>query len=205
MMAVAVLLTLSTVGSLEFSADQSPAAEPPQMHLRTISRAVSRILPPLFLVMVLCGFFFSAPTWHEISKSIAEKHPEVQEITTDTLLTRLQRPAPPLIYDVREQEEYEVSHLPGAVHTTDPDAIKPPRNTEIVVYCSVGLRSAAFAAKLMKKGYPHVYNLKGSIFEWANKSYPLERGEGEKVKTVHPYNRRWGVLLNKDLQQYSID
>lgn len=162
-----------------------------------------RRLWPLILLPCLCAFFFHAPTWQEIEKSIAEKYPQVQEMTIDTLLVRLNRPDVPLIYDVRDLEEYTVSHLPGAQHITAPEAVTVSRNTEIVVYCSVGIRSAAFAAKLMEHGFRQVYNLKGSVFAWANNGYPLVRGENKKVKTVHPYNRRWGTLLNKDLHEYS--
>jgi len=163
-----------------------------------------RLVWPLFLLPVLCAFFFHTPSWEEIDASIATKYPEVKEITIETLLACLDQPGAPVIYDVRDQSEYEVSHLPGAVHMTDPNAVALPKSSEIVVYCSVGVRSAAFAAKLMKKGYQQVYNLKGSIFAWANKGYPLVRGAGEKVKTVHPYNKSWGALLNSDLHQYSV-
>lgn len=178
------------------------------MHSTTPPRPQSKILKlqtllPLFLIPVLCGFFFRPPTWQEIDKSIAEKYPEVKEMTAETLLARLHGPDAPVIYDVRDREEYAVSHLPGAILMPDSARVAVSSDTEIVVYCSVGLRSAAFAAKLMKKGFRQVYNLKGSIFAWANKGYPLVRGKGEKVRTVHPYNRRWGTLLNKDLHQYS--
>jgi len=172
--------------------------------MRTYAGTQSQLLWPLLLTPLLCAFFFHTPSWQEIDENIAKKYPEVKEITIDTLLGRLDQQDMPFIYDVRDLAEYEVSHLPGAVHMTAPNAVTLPKNSEIVVYCSVGVRSAAFAAKLMKKGYRQVYNLKGSIFMWANKGYPLVRGAGEKVKTVHPYNRRWGALLNSDLHQYSI-
>jgi hypothetical protein len=41
-----------------------------------------------------------------------------------------------------------------------------------------------------------VFNLKGSIFEWANRGNPVVNQHGV-TPYVHPYNRRWGQLLNK--------
>lgn len=68
------------------------------------------------------------------------------------------------------------------------------KTDKIVVYCSVGVRSAQFAEKLQQAGYPNVYNLNGSIFEWANENRPLYQGQ-QQVTQVHPYNSFWGKLL----------
>jgi hypothetical protein len=44
-----------------------------------------------------------------------------------------------------------------------------------------------------------VYNLEGSIFEWANSGRPVYRGE-ERVSVVHPYGARWERLLDRALR-----
>jgi hypothetical protein len=43
-----------------------------------------------------------------------------------------------------------------------------------------------------------VFNLQGSIFKWANEGRPLIAND-RAVHVVHPYNERWGVLLNPQL------
>ena len=105
---------------------------------------------------------------------------------------------PPLLIDARAPEEYAVSHLPGARNLTRAGEVGVDKETAIVVYCSVGLRSAGYAEHLRQLGYRQVYNLQGSIFAWANSGYPLEAENGRPTTMVHPYDRRWGQLLKPE-------
>ena len=156
--------------------------------------------------LLLCGFFWQAPTWKSISETIADQYPEVRYIDPKTLLLQLQQAKtdghkPPLIIDVREAEEFAVSHLPGAINLTDPTKVTAEITQPIVVYCSVGIRSAAFAQKLLQRGYQKVFNLPDSMFCWANRDYPLLR-DTVPVHVVHPYNQRWGKLLQEEHHSY---
>ena len=109
--------------------------------------------------------------------------------------------------DAREIEEYEVSHLPGAKYIgykyMDDAVLKQvPKDKRIVVYCSIGYRSEKIGEKLKKKGYTRVYNLYGSIFEWANEGYALEDKSGQPTKRVHVYNKQWSKwMTNKNYQK----
>ncbi len=67
-----------------------------------------------------------------------------------------------------------------------------------MLYCSVGMRSSKAAATLVRSGRANVFNLQGSIFQWANEGRTLV-ANGRAVHVVHPYNERWGVLLNPQL------
>lgn len=139
---------------------------------------------------------------------VREDFPNVEHISADELKDTLDGAATPepVLLDVRQEEEYVVSHLPGAVRvepgsdasevveTLDPD-------TPIVAYCSVGYRSSELVQKLQERGFTNVKNLEGSIFEWANRGYPVERA-GEEVREVHPFNEEWGRLLHEDLRAY---
>ncbi|MDP3983811.1 MAG: rhodanese-like domain-containing protein, partial [Acidimicrobiia bacterium] len=111
--------------------------------------------------------------------------------------------AAPILHDSRAREEYDVSHLQGAFPApTLATALKKlsdvGKDQSIVTYCSVGYRSGALAEQLQAAGYTRVYNLSGSIFQWANEGRPVYRGP-ERVSEVHPYNRAWGVLLDRNL------
>jgi 3-mercaptopyruvate sulfurtransferase SseA len=64
-----------------------------------------------------------------------------------------------------------------------------------VLYCSVGYRSSMAAEQLAKLGYTDVQNLEGSLFAWANAGHPLEGGD-----RVHPYDAKWGELLDPRLR-----
>ncbi len=142
--------------------------------------------------------------WSLINWKIRRDFPGVSRIDATQVDQWLRDPhrAKPLLLDVRTQPEYAVSHIGGARHiepTSDPAAVEVANDTPIVTYCSVGYRSAAFAKKLKEAGFTHVQNMTGSIFDWANKGYPIEQN-GRPVRQVHPYNARWSRLLNKNLR-----
>jgi rhodanese-related sulfurtransferase len=112
----------------------------------------------------------------------------------------------PVIIDTRTGQEYAVSHLRDAIRI-DPyrPLLRPlrgfPKDTAIVVYASVGYRSARVAHWLAQQGYTNVQNLAGSIFQWANEGRPLF-SQDRPTTEVHPYDERWGLMLES---QYRAD
>ncbi len=128
--------------------------------------------------------------------------PGVQHITTKKLAQWLESSRPqPLILDARGVEEYAVSHLQSAQRidpvTPDLSVISTvPLEMPIVVYCSIGYRSAKVAQLLQGLGRKNVFNLQGSIFQWVNEGRPVFQGEGLTVG-VHPYDAKWGSLLRE--------
>lgn len=134
---------------------------------------------------------------------IRGKLPEVAGIDVPALAQRLERGDAPLLLDVRADEEFAVSHLPGARHAASlADALAAlegePKDREVVLYCSVGYRSGYRAQELMEAGFTRVKNLEGSIFEWANTGHTVLR-DGKPVREVHPYDHTWGRLLEREL------
>jgi rhodanese-related sulfurtransferase len=114
----------------------------------------------------------------------------------------------PIIIDVRKDAEFRVSHLDEALHLESAEAISSViaerglgKDTEIIVYCSVGYRSASVAANLQARGFTKVLNLEHSLFEWAQKGYPMTGGSGSTDK-VHPFNRAWSILVDDSLHAY---
>lgn len=147
----------------------------------------------------------SAPSWTKVRRAIAARFPTVSSVSTKELAAWLTDPrrAQPLLLDVRAREEYEISHLPGAVWaaTTEQQKavlLRAAPDQPIVVYCSVGWRSAQAAAELGKPSGRVLLNLDGSIFEWANESRPLVDTHGAPVRVVHPFDRTWGALLDRN-------
>ena len=105
------------------------------------------------------------------------------------------------ILDAREKAEFETSHIPNAIHIgyqdRDDNALTGIHiNDRIVVYCSVGYRSEKVGEWLQEMGFQSVENLYGSIFEWANRGYPLEDMNGSPTTTVHTYNRKWSKWVD---------
>ena len=108
-----------------------------------------------------------------------------------------------IIFDAREKAEFDVSHIPDAIYLGYSDfnvgRIKNiPKEKNIVIYCSIGYRSEKIGEKLLRLGYKNVYNLYGSIFEWANEKYPLVSSNGKTTYTVHGYNKSWSKWVTNE-------
>ena len=108
-----------------------------------------------------------------------------------------------VVFDTRETEEYQVSHIPGAkllgYKKMDKSQLEGlDKDTPIVVYCSVGYRSEKIGEKLQKMGFNNVYNLYGSLFEWVNEGNEVVDENGKKTRKVHTYNKKWSQWLDDD-------
>lgn len=115
-----------------------------------------------------------------------------------------------VLLDAREKEEYQVSHLKNASYVGyDHFKIKTfmkrsiPKDSCIVVYCSLGIRSEDISEKLKKAGYTNVYNLYGGIFEWKNNDNPIIDTTGKITNKVHVFSKEWGKWLHKGKKIYS--
>ncbi|MCE2821479.1 MAG: rhodanese-like domain-containing protein [Bacteroidota bacterium] len=111
-----------------------------------------------------------------------------------------------IFLDARERVEYNVSRIDGALHIGynhfDLNALEHlPRNTPVVVYCSVGYRSEKIAEKLVLNGFSSVYNLYGGIFEWVNQGRTVVCESGVTDR-VHAFDKTWGVWLSKGTRVY---
>ncbi|RLD29245.1 MAG: rhodanese-like domain-containing protein [Bacteroidetes bacterium] len=114
-----------------------------------------------------------------------------------------------IILDAREMKEYQVSHLKDAIYVGydffELDSIKnklPNKDSQIVVYCSIGVRSEDIAEKLKKVGYKNVFNLYGGIFEWKNNNFTVYDSEEKETENVHTYNETWSKWLTKGEKVY---
>ena len=168
---------------------------------------------PCALLLLFCLFVancsnrYAAVDWDSIEHTIATEFPSIRQLTTEELSDILSDDSKEvMLLDVREEAEVEVSHLLGAVRVNSVREAaslitSAPQHTIIVAYCSVGYRSAELVAQLNKVSTREVYNLRGSLFQWANEQRPVYRGT-ERVTTVHPFNDRWGTLLHTSLHAY---
>ena len=104
------------------------------------------------------------------------------------------------ILDAREKNEYELSHIPGALHVgyknfNIDELPQLPEEKPVVVYCSVGYRSELVAGKLIKEGFD-AYNLYGSLFEWANRDFPMQDINQRPTKKIHAYSKSWSRWID---------
>jgi molybdopterin/thiamine biosynthesis adenylyltransferase/rhodanese-related sulfurtransferase len=85
-----------------------------------------------------------------------------------------------LVIDVREQDEWDEGHIPGAVHIprgyleSRVERAAPDPSRPIVVYCSAGNRSAFAAKTLAELGYEDVVSVAGGFTDWKRNGFPVE-------------------------------
>ena len=81
------------------------------------------------------------------------------------------------VLDVREQDEYDAGHIPGAILipngqiTSRAEQELPDKGQLILVYCRSGRRSKEAAQKLVKLGYTNIKEI-GGIIDWP---YDIEK------------------------------
>src|SRR5215831_15694266 len=127
------------------------------------------------------------PTYREI---LAQVKAEIDEVSSLETRDRLAQPDPPLLLDVRELEEWQEGHLPGALHIergnleSRVEALLPQKSAEIVVYCAAGARSAFAAKTLLELGYTTVSSMSGGFTDWKRNGF-----EYETPKVLSPEQR----------------
>ena len=96
-----------------------------------------------------------------------EAKKRVHEITIEEARTRLAKNPRAVLMDVREDSEWQIGHAAEAVHLgkgvleRDLEKMFPDVETEIIMYCGGGFRSALTADAAQKMGYRNVHSLMG--------------------------------------------
>ena len=97
--------------------------------------------------------------------------PTSDDITPLEVAAWLERPDKPFLLDVREANEWEIGHLPGAtrisVNEIQDRLNELDTSVEIVVYCRSGVRSAKAIGTLKQAGFRKLHNMTGGILRWS--------------------------------------
>jgi rhodanese-related sulfurtransferase len=155
------------------------------------------------LLFLIASFCFSQNTIPKVLEKLNKR--TVPYITVD----ELKKAQNYILLDTREYKEYTISHLPNAINVGFDKfnskkfvAIAPDKNTKIVVYCSIGIRSETIGEKLIKLGYKNVSNLYGGIFEWKNSDCKTVNSKNIETDSIHTFNKQWSVYLKKGVKIY---
>ena len=105
----------------------------------------------------------------------------VKETNVPQVKQRMDRGEKFVLVDVREDNEWAKGHIPNAVHMgrgiieRDIETQYPDKNTELVLYCGGGFRSALSADNLQKMGYKNVSSMDGGWRGWNEAGLPTAR------------------------------
>lgn len=116
----------------------------------------------------------------DVAGSPVQLTPVQQTQAQQTLVQRLlDHDRALFVLDVRTAEEFAAGHLGGARNIahdqleTLSSALPADKNTEIVVYCRSGRRSALAVASLQKLGFTRVLHLAGDYIGWEAAHRPV--------------------------------
>jgi len=104
-----------------------------------------------------------------------------------------------LILDCRTKEEFSISHLPNAVWIDEDgsniklDTIN--KENEIILYCSIGVRSEKVTLQFIKDGFINAQNLYGGIIEWHNNKMPMVNLQNDTTTQIHSYSFFWSLWV----------
>ncbi|MCU0761079.1 MAG: rhodanese-like domain-containing protein [Steroidobacteraceae bacterium] len=103
----------------------------------------------------------------------------VEEVSPEELKAEIDAGRPPVMLDVREPWELDISRLAGIVHI--PMGEIPDRLGEldpaqpVTVICRSGGRSLRVAQFLEQNGFARVSNLTGGMLAWGERIDPSQR------------------------------
>jgi rhodanese-related sulfurtransferase len=113
--------------------------------------------------------------------------PSAVDVDVDPSAARRLLEAGAFLLDVREDDEWDAGHAPGAVHVVMgaiPDrTAELPSDRTIVCICRVGGRSGAVAVALAGAGFD-VRNVDGGMLAWEAAGYPVVSGSGDPGRII---------------------
>jgi sulfur-carrier protein adenylyltransferase/sulfurtransferase len=107
---------------------------------------------------------------------LAQLRSEIDEV--DTASARDLTDA--VFVDVREQDEWDEGHIPGAVYVgrghleSRIETAVPDKGRQLVVYCQSGNRSVFATKTLEELGYENVASLAGGYTDWKRNGFPTQ-------------------------------
>ena len=111
---------------------------------------------------------------------VADAKKKITEISPTDAVSKT-KSSDALIVDVREKDEWDEEHIPGAVNISrglielEVEEKFPDRNTTIICHCGGGGRSALAAESLQKMGYKNVRSMAGGFKAWKAAGLPTTK------------------------------
>lgn len=115
----------------------------------------------------------------EFEAIVDDAKTRIAEVSVDE--ARERQAAGAELIDVREDNEWERGRASGSVHigrgVIERDIVEkfPDKDTELILYCGGGFRSALAADNLQKMGYQNVFSMAGGWKAWKEAGAPTEQ------------------------------
>ena len=105
-------------------------------------------------------------------KIVDDAKSRVREVSVADTQQRMRANGDAKLIDVREDSEWDAAHAAGAIHLgkgiieRDIETTVPEKDTELILYCGGGYRSALAADVLQRMGYTNVFSMAGGWKAW---------------------------------------
>ncbi len=113
-------------------------------------------------------------------KLVDDAKSRVHEVSVADTQQRMRENTHAKLIDVREDKEWEAAHAAGAIHLgkgiieRDIETTVPDKNTELILYCGGGYRSALAGDALQRMGYTNVFSMAGGWKAWQEEGGEVE-------------------------------
>jgi rhodanese-related sulfurtransferase len=114
-------------------------------------------------------------------KLVEEARSRVHEVTPEQARSRLTANPKAILLDVREDSEWQAGHAQEARHLgrgvleRDLESTFPDPDTELILYCGGGYRSALACEIAQQMGYRNVHSLAGGFKAMTAAGWPLTK------------------------------
>ncbi len=131
------------------------------------------------------------PSYRELLQQVRAEVDEVDAVRARELIEA----GDPVIVDIREQDEWDEGHIPGAIHIprghleSRIEAKAPDRGRTVLLYCAAGNRSVFAAKSLEELGYDEPVSLAGGFTDWKRNGFPVELTNGLDATRRARYSR----------------
>ena len=104
----------------------------------------------------------------------------IREVSPEETHQKMEHGDVVVVIDTREEHEWDNAHIQGAMHLgkgvieRDIELMVPLFDTEIILYCGGGYRSALAADALQKMGYTNVSSMAEGWRGWVHRGLPTE-------------------------------
>ena len=132
----------------------------------------------IILILLSVTIFLSVIYLCQINLVYGKPYANIDVVTANNMISNGTYPNL-VILDVRTQSEYNEGHLENAVLIPLNELesrlgkILPCKDSEIIVYCKSGARSAQASYILDSNNFTKVFNVLGGITAWESANYPV--------------------------------
>src|SRR4051812_36714352 len=126
---------------------------------------------------------------------LSQTKKQIREVSVQEVNTAIANGKAFALLDVREKDEWDEGHLPGATFLprgfleVKVEKTVTDKSTPVIVYCAGGVRSALATKSLQELGYTNVVSMAGGYGEWKNNGLPFEVPEKLTKNKLARYSR----------------